>query len=79
MKTNTAGAALPPMGRVCSKLTQTKYHQAYPIRVHTQLPAPALPLDRRAFGGPSCGLLVPSKREGMGLTSHPPPVGSVET
>ncbi len=67
------------MGRVCTELPPPEHHGPNPVPVHTRLPTPALPVDGRAIGSSSCGPLVPSKRESVGLSPHPPPTGSVET
>ncbi len=69
----------PPVGRVCTEFPPPEHHGPYPVPVHTRLPTPAFPVDGRAIGGSSCRPLVPSERESVGLSSHPPPTGSAET
>ncbi len=69
----------PPVGRVCTEFPPPEHHRPDPVPVHTRLPTPALPVDGRAIRGSSCRPLVPSERESVGLSSHPPPTGSAET
>ncbi len=65
--------------RVCTEFSPPEHHRPDSVLVHTRLPTPALPVDGRAIGGSSCRPLVPSERESVGLSSHPPPTGSAET
>ncbi len=67
------------MGRVCTEFPPPEHHGPIPVPVHTRLPTPALPVDGRAIGGSSCRPLVPSERESVGHSPHPPPTGSAET
>ncbi len=40
---------VPPLGRECTKLPPPEYHRSDPLPLHTQLPAPTLPMDGRAL------------------------------
>ncbi len=71
--------ALPPVGRVCTEFPSPEQHGSNPVPVHARLTTPALPVDGRAIRDSSCRPLVPSERESVGLSPHPPPMGSAET
>ncbi len=69
----------PLVGRVCTEFPPPEQHGPNPVPVHARLTTPALPVDGRAIRDSSCRPLVPSERESVGLSPHPPRTGSAET